>query len=255
MKCVILAAGYATRLYPLTKDLPKSLLVVAGKTILEHILAKVEEVPEVDEVLLVSNAKFARQFTDFLSKYKGKKPISVLDDGTWDNEHRLGAIADLALAIKQARIDDDIMVLAGDNLFDFSLKDFASFFHNVQADCITTHYEENLEALKRTGVAELNLKGKVISFEEKPIKPRSNNAVPPFYIYNKATVKLVQQFLGLGQNADAPGQFVAWLVKNRHVYAYKFEGKRYDIGSFGSYEDAKRAIEKYKGCNIRRNDK
>ena len=242
MKCVILAAGYATRLYPLTKDLPKSLLVVAGKTILEHILIKVEEVPEVDEVLLVSNAKFAGQFTDFISRYKGKKPISVLDDGTWDNEHRLGAIADLSLAIERAKIDDDVMVLAGDNLFDFSLKDFASFFHSAQTDCITTHYEDNLEALKKTGVAELNSKGQVLSFEEKPIKPRSNNAVPPFYIYTKMTIKLVQQFLKTGQNADAPGQFVAWLVKLKQIYAYQFFGKRYDIGSLANYEDAKRLI-------------
>ncbi len=239
MKCVILAAGYATRLYPLTENLPKSLLIVAGKTILEHILAKVEKVSEVDEVLLVSNAKFARQFTDFLSKYKGKKPISVLDDGTWDNEHRLGAVADLALAIERAKIDDDVMVLAGDNLFDFSLKDFVFFFHSVQANCITTHYEESSEALNRTGVAELNPKSQVLSFEEKPIKPRSNNAVPPFYIYTKATIKLVQQFLNSGENADAPGQFVSWLVKKKPVYAYQFEGKRFDIGSLASYEEAK----------------
>jgi len=239
MKCVILVAGYATRLYPLTKDLPKSLLVVAGKTILEHILAKVEDVPDVDEVLLVSNAKFAGQFNDFLSGYKGRKLISVLDDGTWDNEHRLGAIADLSLAIERAKFDDDVMVLAGDNLFDFSLKDFASFFHDVQADCITTYYEESLEALQRTGVAEINSNGQVLSFEEKPIKPRSNNAVPPFYIYTKATVNLVQQFLSTGQNADAPGQFVAWLVKKKPVCSYQFEGKRYDIGSLASYEEAK----------------
>ena len=239
MKCVILAAGYATRLYPLTENLPKSLLIVAGKTILEHILIKVEEVPEIDEVLLVSNAKFAGQFNAFLSVYKGKKPILVLDDTTWDNEHRVGAIADLALAIEQAKIDDDIMVLAGDNLFDFSLNDFAAFFHDVQADCITMYYEENLKALQKTGVAEINLDDQVLSFEEKPIKPRSNNAVPPFYIYTKFTINLVQQFLKTGQNADAPGQFVAWLAKEKPVYAYKFKGKRYDIGSLASYEEAK----------------
>ena len=240
MKCVILAAGYATRLYPLTKDLPKSLLVVAGKTILEYILVKVEEVPEIDEVLLVSNAKLAGHFNAFLSGYKGKKPISVIDDGTWDNEHRLGAIADLSLAIERAKIDDDVMVLAGDNLFDFSLKDFTSFFNDVQADCITTYYEESLEALNRTGVAELGPKSQVLSFEEKPIKPRSNNAVPPFYIYTKATVKLVQQFINTGQNADAPGRFLAWLVEKKPVYAYQFEGKRYDIGSLDSYAEAKK---------------
>ncbi|MHB8129174.1 MAG: nucleotidyltransferase family protein [Mobilitalea sp.] len=243
MKCVILAAGYATRLYPLTENLPKSLLMVAGKTILEHILAKVEEVAEVDEVLLVSNAKFAEKFNAYISGYKGRKPISVLNDGTWDNEHRLGAIADLALAIEQAKIDDDVLVLAGDNLFDFSLKGFASFFHIVQADCITTHYEESLEALKRTGVAELNSNAQVLSFEEKPIKPRSNNAVPPFYIYTKKTIELIQQFLDIGENADAPGQFVAWLVKKKAIYAYHFKGKRYDIGSVANYQEAKRIFE------------
>ena len=239
MKCVILAAGYATRLYPLTENLPKSLLVVAGKTILEHILAKVEEVPDVDEVLLVSNSKFAGQFSNFLSKHKGEKPISVLDDGTWDNEHRLGAIADLFLAIERAKIDDDVLVLAGDNLFDFSLKNFLKFFHSNNADCITAYHEESLEALKKTGVAEVDAEGRVIFFEEKPLKPRSNTAVPPFYIYNKATIKLIQQFLSTGQNADAPGQFIAWLVKKKPVYAYQFEGKRYDIGSLASYEAAK----------------
>jgi len=243
MKCVILAAGYATRLYPLTRNLPKSLLVVADKTILEHILEKVEEVPEIDEIFLVSNSKFAGQFSAFLSRYQVKKPILVLNDGTWDNEHRLGAIADLALAIEQAKIDDDVMVLAGDNLFDFSLKDFTSFFNDVQADCITTHYEESLEALNRTGVAEIGPKCQVLSFEEKPINPRSNNAVPPFYIYTKKTIELIQQFLDIGENADAPGQFVAWLVKKKAIYAYHFKGKRYDIGSVANYQEAKRIFE------------
>jgi glucose-1-phosphate thymidylyltransferase len=170
----------------------------------------------------------------------------LIDDGTWDNEHRLGAIADLALAIEQAKIDDDVMVLAGDNLFDFSLKDFTYFFTNVQADSITTYYEECREALNRTGVAELGPKSQVLSFEEKPIKPRSNNAVPPFYIYTKATIKIVQQFLRTGQNADAPGQFIAWLVKRKSIYAYKIKGKRYDIGSLPSYNDVKSAFEKNK---------
>lgn len=239
MKCVILAAGYATRMYPLTKDFPKSLLVVAGKTILEHILMKAEEVPEIDEVLLVSNAKFTKQFVDFFSTYKGKKPVSVLNDGTWDNEHRLGAVADLGLAIEQGHIDDEVLVLAGDNLFDFSLRDFVAYFHSVNADCITTYYEESIEALQKTGVIELDSTNRVLSFEEKPKNPRSNNAVPPFYIYTKATVKMIQQFLRANKNTDAPGQFVAWLVDKQPVYAYRFDGKRYDIGSLASYEEAK----------------
>lgn len=240
MKCVILVAGYATRMYPLTENLPKSLLVVAGKTILEHILAKVEEVPEIDEIILVSNAKFADQFRQYLKNRGQDNRISLIDDGTWDNEHRLGAVADLGLAIEQGRIDDDVLVLAGDNLFDFSLRDFVAYFHTVNADCITTYIEENIEALQRTGVAELDPSGRVLSFEEKPKKPRSNNAVPPFYIYTRATIKIIQQFLHSGMNTDAPGQFVSWLVNEQRVYAYRFVGMRYDIGSIAGYEEIKR---------------
>lgn len=240
MKCVILAAGYATRMYPLTENLPKSLLVVGGKTILEHILAKVEEVPEIDEIILVSNAKFAGQFREYLRKIGQDDRISLIDDGTWDNEHRLGAVADLGLAIEQRQIDDDILVLAGDNLFDFSLRDFVTYFHTVNADCITTYIEENIEALQRTGVAELGPTGRVFSFEEKPKNPRSNNAVPPFYIYTRASVKMIRHFLHSEKNTDAPGQFTTWLVKGSPLYAYRFEGKRYDIGSIAGYEDAKK---------------
>jgi len=237
MKCVILAAGYATRMYPLTENLPKSMLVVAGKTILEHILAKVEEVPEIDEIILVSNAKFAGQFGEYLKKRGQDDRITMIDDGTWDNEHRLGAVADLGLAIERRRIDDDVLVLAGDNLFDFSLRDFVDYYHTVNADCITTYIEENIEALQKTGVAELDPSGRVLSFKEKPKKPRSNNAVPPFYIYTRATTKIIQQFLHSGKNTDAPGQFVSWLVDEQPIYAYRFVGTRYDIGSIAGYEE------------------
>jgi len=239
MKCIILVAGYATRMYPLTENLPKSLLPLAGKTILEHILAKVEEVSEIDEIILVSNAKFFQQFSDFISKYRGSKPVSIVNDGTWDNEHRLGAVADLGLAIERRQIDNDVLVLAGDNLFDFSLRDFVAYFHTVNADCITTYIEKNIEALQRTGVVELDLSGRVLSFEEKPKNPKSNNAVPPFYIYTNATIKVVQQFLHSGKNYDAPGQLVSWLVEQQPIYAYNFKGKRYDIGLLANFEEVK----------------
>jgi glucose-1-phosphate thymidylyltransferase len=167
----------------------------------------------------------------------------LIDDGTWDNEHRLGAVADLGLAIERRQIDDEVLVLAGDNLFDFSLRDFVAYFHTVNADCITTYVEENIEALQRTGVAELDPTGRVLTFEEKPKNPRANNAVPPFYIYTRATIKIIQQFLHSGNNTDAPGQLVAWLVKKKPVYAYQLNGRRYDIGSLASYEEAKNIFE------------
>lgn len=244
MKCVILAAGYATRMYPLTENLPKSLLVVAGKTILEHILAKVEEVPEIDEIILVSNAKFAGQFREYLKKSGQDDRITLIDDGTWDNEHRLGAVADLGLAIERRQIDDDILVLAGDNLFDFSLADFAAFYDVIQFDCITAHLENRQEALMKTGVAELDSKGRVLSFEEKPKEPKSNFAVPPFYIYKKDTLPLIHSYEEEGNNSDAPGQFVGWLVKRKPIYAYRFTGTRRDIGSLDNYREAQKLFTK-----------
>ena len=240
MKCVLLAAGYATRLYPLTKDKPKSLLLMGDKTILEHILAKVEEVREIDTVVLVTNTKFKSQFEEFIANHPRKNPVIVIDDGTSDNDHRLGAVADLALAIESACIDEDTLVLAGDNLFDFCLADFARFFDSLQADCVTAYTETNLDALRKTGVAEIDTDGRLRSFEEKPCQPKSAYAVPPFYFYRRETLPLIKRFVESGENVDAPGQLICWLVERKPVYAYHFLGRRYDIGSLESYEQAKK---------------
>lgn len=256
MKCVLLAAGYATRLYPLTRDMPKSLLPVGDRSILERILEKVDRVEEIDEVVLVSNARFFDQFRAFAvareaarrsvaarSGSSGSaKPIVVLNDGTIDNDNRLGAIADLRFAIDREKIDEDCMVLAGDNLFDFELSDFARFFADKGADCITAHHLENLAELRRTGVVELDEGGRVLSFEEKPAVPKSTMAVPPFYLYRRETLALIDDYLADGGNPDAPGNFVPWLAARRSVFAYVFEGRRYDIGNHDSYEEAQRAF-------------
>ncbi|MEL7556144.1 MAG: nucleotidyltransferase family protein [bacterium] len=240
MKCLLLVAGYATRLYPLTKDRPKSLLPVGGKTILGRLIDKIDQVPQINEIILVSNARFADQFGAYIKEIGQDDRISMINDGTWDNESRLGAIGDMDLAIRQEGIDEDLMVLAGDNLFDFSLADFATFQAGVAADCITAHREERLTALRKTGVAELDEAGRVLSFEEKPAQPRSNFAVPPFYLYKKETLPLIRSYIEEGNNADAPGQFVGWLVNKKPVYAFRFSGKRHDIGSLESYQEAQR---------------
>lgn len=242
MKCVLLAAGYATRLYPLTKDLPKSLLLVGGKTILEHILAKVDEVPEIDEIILVSNELFYTKFIDFTEARDAGKLLRVLSDGTMDNAHRRGAIADLVYAIDVAKIKDDILVLAADNIFDFSLRDFVAFFEMSKNDCVTVYEEKDLIALRKTGVAELDEKNRLLSFEEKPQHPRSNFAIPPFYIYSRRTIDLIREYSKSHDNQDAPGNLVKWLVERKTIYAYKFLGTRYDIGSLESYEATKKAF-------------
>ncbi len=240
MKCVLLAAGYATRLYPLTKNMPKSLLPVGNRTILERILEKVELVDEIDEVVLVSNARFAGQFSAFARTWRGGKRLEIMDDGTTDNDNRLGAIADLKLAVDRRGIDEDTMVLAGDNLFDFGLDDFARFFRQKKADCITSHRLEDISELRRTGVVELSEDRRVLSFQEKPAEPKSTLAVPPFYLYRRETLPLLGDYLAAGENPDAPGNFVPWLASRLPVYAFTFEGRRYDIGNLDSYEEAQR---------------
>lgn len=239
MKCIILAAGYATRLYPLTIDRPKPLLEVAGKTILAHILGKVEKVKSVDEVFIITNDRFYNHFMDWVKEYTSSQKINVLNDLTDTNDNRLGAIKDIQYVLDNTVIDSDLMVLAGDNLFDFELKDFVEYFEKNAHDCITTHEINDVERIKRTGVIEIDENGKVISFEEKPIKPKSNLAVPPFYIYKQETLPLIAQYIQEGNNPDAPGNFIPWLIRHKDVHAYKFAGKRYDIGTIESYENVK----------------
>lgn len=242
MKCVLLAAGYATRLYPLTKDCPKSLLPIGKSNVLDFIVKKIEQVDIVDQIIIVTNERFMAQFKDWTSNYLSSKKITILSDGTTTNENRLGAIADMQFAIEKAGINDDVLIMAGDNLFDFSLVDFASFFHHVGGNCITAHELSDVDALKRTGVIQVDQNQKVISFEEKPLQPKSNLAVPPFYIYKKETLPLIKQYLNQGNNPDAPGNFIPWLIQHKDVYAFKFEGKRYDIGNLASYEEVLRVF-------------
>ena len=238
MKCILLAAGYATRLYPLTKDRPKSLLPIGNSNILEFIVRKIEQVDNIDQIYIVSNDRFMAQFDYWASGYSTSKKLTVLNDGTTTNENRLGAIADIQFVIEKAGIQDNILVMAGDNLFDFSLVDFVSFANAVNGDCITAHELTDIAALKRTGVIEVDSSNKVISFEEKPPQPKSNLAVPPFYIYRQETLPLIKQYLDQGNNPDAPGNFIPWLIQHKDVYAFKFKGKRYDIGNLESYEEA-----------------
>lgn len=247
MKCIILAAGYATRLYPLTKDRPKPLLEVAGKTILDYLLEKIEKVAAINEVIVVTNDKFATHFEDWAKDAPYSKKITVVNDGTTTNDNRLGAIGDIQFVLDQLNIADDLMILAGDNLFDFELTDYVAYFNEVGTDCITAYQEENMDQLKRAGVVELDENGKVLSFEEKPQAPKSNYAVPAFYIYKKETLPLFAQYLAEGNNPDAPGHFVPWLLKQKEVHAYRFPGQRYDIGTLESYERVQEIFNKSAG--------
>jgi glucose-1-phosphate thymidylyltransferase len=252
--CIILAAGYATRLYPLTRDFPKPLLDVAGRSILDRVVDNALRVPELDRIIVVTNARFATHFESWRDRRFGAgdggpgdggtlepSAVTILDDGSTANENRLGALADLHLAVEREHVDSDALVLAGDNLFDFELADFAAFFREVGTDCITAHELADDEQLRRTGVVEIADDGRVLDFAEKPAEPRSNWAVPPFYLYTRRTLReRLPAYLRQGGEGDAPGSFIPWLITRTSVYVFCFEGPRYDIGNRESYERVSR---------------
>ena len=238
MKCLILAAGYATRLYPLTKETPKPLLEVAGKSILERLLDKISVIDKIDHVYVVTNSRFAQAFQEWVGNFQYSKPITVIDDRTTSNENRLGAIGDIQFVLDQTGLEDDLMILAGDNLFDFDLRDFDQFFQEKNADVITAYEISDINLRRRVGIVELDSSAKILSFEEKPQEPKSSFGVPALYIYKQETLPLIKQYLHEGNNPDAPGHFIPWLIKHKPMFAYQFEGDWHDIGTLESYEEA-----------------
>ena len=190
MKCILLAAGYATRLYPLTKDRPKALLSMGNKTILDRLMDKIEEIKRIDEVFIITNHIFADIFTKWAEEYKGEKKVKVLDDGTTTNDNRLGAIGDMNFVLDKENIDDEIFVLTSDVIFDFSLQGLFDTYDEKDGDVISARYIESVETLRTMGVLSLDENNKVTEFEEKPQEPKSNYGVPPFYIYRKSTLAL-----------------------------------------------------------------
>lgn len=238
MKCIILAAGYATRLYPMTENFPKPLLDVQGKSILEWLIKDIENIPQIDEMIIVSNHKFYQQFLRWKNILDTRRPITIIDDGSTTNENRLGAVKDIGFAVQACHIEDDILVMAGDNLLDFSLKGFVEFYNEKKAACIMHHYEPAIEKLRHTGVAIVDENSKVLQMQEKPQEPRSNWAVPPFYIYPRKDLKyILESTTSRTCDTDAPGSFIAWFCQKAEVYAYPMPGKRYDIGDMESYKE------------------
>ncbi len=228
MKCIILAAGYATRLYPLTENFPKPLLPVGGKPILDWLVEDLAE--EIEEFVVVTNHKFAGVFQEWA---EGKEKIRIIDDGTSTNETRLGAVRDIELAVEPG---NDYLVMAGDNVLTFSLVPFLSFAAEKGTSCVMCHTEEKLEALQRTAVITVNQDWKIESYEEKPKEPKGTLAVPPFYFYRAQDIARIEEALASGCGYDAPGSFAAWLSTKTPMHAYLMPGSRHDIGDMKSYE-------------------
>ena len=240
MKCILLAAGYATRLYPLTENFPKPLLKVGEKTILDWLIDDVKEL--VDEFIVISNHKFAGHFQEWADQHT--LSITVVDDGTTTNETRQGAVKDIQYAIEKLVIDEDVLVLAGDNVLDFSLVPFVRFGQENGCSCIMCYEENELAKQQRTAIITLDGENTITSYEEKPKVPKSNLAVPPFYYYLAQDIRRIPEALEAGCGYDAPGSFAAWLSDQTHMKAYRMPGSRYDIGNLESYEKIKKT---YKG--------
>lgn len=238
MQCILLAAGYATRLYPLTENMPKALLKLGDKTILDMVIDKIGEIDDVENIYIVTNEKFHTHFEDWAKTYSGSKGIKVLNDHTTNNDNRLGAIGDLKYVIDSEKIDDEILVMASDNIFDFSLNDFVDVYRQKNTDMICAHTIANKNELHSMGVVELDGNNKVTGFEEKPENPKSDLGVPPFYLYRRETLPLVDKYLAEGNNPDAPGHFIPWLIGQTDVYAFVFDATRIDIGTPECYHEA-----------------
>jgi len=251
MKAIILAAGYATRLYPLTFNTPKPLLPVCGRPIIDYILDKIGELrgkSYIEKVYVVTNHKFARAFYDWHSVREGRltrPPVEILDDGTAEEAGRLGAIGDIAFVIERERIDEDLLIIAGDNMFTYSLNDCAAVFES-KGDCVAAKELDDVELLKSFAVAKLGDDNRVTELIEKPEAPASKFAVYATYFYKRDTLPLIGQYLKAGNKPDAPGYFVQWLYKRKPVYAYIMDGECYDIGTPKAYHDIQELIKNTK---------
>lgn len=242
MKCLILAAGYATRLYPLTENFPKPLLKVQNKTILDWLVDDIDTSGQVDEFVVISNHKYAHHFEAW-AKTKTQK-VTVVDDGTESNESRLGAVKDIQFAMEKLGLDDDILVIAGDNLLDFSLTGFVAYAQEKKASCLMRFYQPDKKILLKSGVVTVDETDRIIKMTEKSPDPETNWCCPPFYYYTRRDARLVEKGIAAGCGTDAPGSYIAWLCQQVPVYAMEMPGSRYDIGDLKSYEQVQKV---YKG--------
>ena len=238
MKNIVIAAGYATRLGELTKNFPKPLLKIGDNTILGRMLDDIDMIPEIDEHIIITNHKFAHIFEQWKLGTKYQKPITIIDDGTETNDTRLGAVCDLLFAIEKLGIDDDMLVVAADNLLFFSFKEFVDFANEKGTSCIMCHEQSSIEKLQRTGVVVLDDNNRVMNMEEKPEHPKSHWAVPPFYIYKKHDLALIRHSVESGCGKDAPGNLAHYMVDCTTIHAWPMSARRFDIGSLDTYYEA-----------------
>ena len=243
MKVIILAAGYATRLYPLTLHQPKPLLPVAGKPMINHVLDNLAGVAGLDRYYVVTNARFATHFQAWADQCRAAKPglnFTIVNDGSTDDSNKLGAIGDLHLVLTREKVDDDIIVVAGDNLFSEPLDGFAAFCRAKNAPALAVYDVGNLEEIKKYNAISVDADSRITFFEEKPKQPTSTITGIALYYYPKAVVPKIHQYIAEGNNPDQPGRLVQWLYPRVPVYTWRVPGLWFDIGSKETLEEANR---------------
>ena len=237
MIAIILAAGYATRLYPLTENTPKALLKLDTNTMLDHLMSGIITIPDIHEALIVTNDRFYQQFEDWrkAAETDNKYPhisLRVLNDGTTSDANKRGAVGDMQYVIEQAHVDDDLLVCASDNFFTFPLIDFFNDYKRTGCDTLLMTKIDSVETLRSFAVATLDSNRRVTGLVEKPKDPPSDIGVYALYLYRRDTVPMIKTYLSAGHSPDAPGHFPEWLYKRRDVRGYLFEGECIDIGTF-----------------------
>jgi glucose-1-phosphate thymidylyltransferase len=241
VKALILAAGYATRLRPLTDDFPKGLLPVGGRPMVDWIVDNIREAG-IDDIALVTNARFAAMFEDWADG------VAIVDDGTTTNDDRLGAIGD----IQFVGLDDDALVVAGDNLFDYALSELVAFWEaKGRASAVAVHDVGDRALAKRYGIVDVDADDRIVSFVEKPDDPPSTLAATATYLYSREHLRLVDAYLDEGNNPDQPGNFVAWLHRREPVYAFRFAGGWYDVGDHAQLLEADNRLRAQHGLPVR----
>ena len=243
MKIIILAAGYATRLYPLTLNQPKPLLTVAGKPMIEHVLDNLAPIRGIDGIYVVTNAKFAAHFEQWADAYRRGRAgldITVVNDESTDDSNKLGAIGDMHLVLARERIDDDVIVVAGDNLFSHSLEEFGAFCRERRTPVLAVYDVGDLEEIKKYNSITIDEEGRITFFEEKPADPKSTLTGIALYYYPKSSLPLIHQYIQEGNNPDQPGRLVQWLYRRTAFYTWRVPGIWYDVGSKETLAEANR---------------
>ncbi|MFH0791029.1 MAG: nucleotidyltransferase family protein [Candidatus Omnitrophota bacterium] len=241
MKALILAAGYATRLYPLTKEYPKPLLEINKRPLIDYILEKIEHLKDITEIIIVTNSKFIAKFRDWKKRVEIKKKLSIVNDLTYSLDDRRGAIGDIAFVIEKKRIKDDLLVIGGDNLFDADIKSFVSFAKNKKSTPVIGVYDiKDRTKTNKYGVIKLDNENKIIDFKEKPKSAASTLVAMCFYYFPKNKLGAIKEYLNSQSNKrDATGFYIDWLRKREDIYGYIFTGNWYDIGDVKFYHEAK----------------